>query len=133
MPPRLAGLRAVYSPRSVRRDDSMRNLPVFLDVATRPCLIVGGGIAAARRAELLLEAGAHPTIVAPEVGPAIERVAASGAPVKLIRREYAREDVTGMALVFAATDDPELGERVARDAAHARVWCNIADRPVHCT
>jgi siroheme synthase-like protein len=43
--------------------------PIFLDIRNRACLVVGGGVIAARKTESLLRAGAHVVIVAPLLCP----------------------------------------------------------------
>ena len=45
----------------------MKYLPLFVSVAGRRCLVVGGGTLAHRKLELLVGAGAIPTVVAPRV------------------------------------------------------------------
>ena len=42
-------------------------LPIFIDVRNRDCMVVGGGEVAARKAALLLRAGARVTIIAPRL------------------------------------------------------------------
>ena len=42
-------------------------LPIFLNIQDKPCLVVGGGSVALRKAELLLNAGATVKVVAPEI------------------------------------------------------------------
>ena len=42
-----------------------RYYPIFVDMAARPCLVVGGGAVAERKVEGLLEAGARVTVVSP--------------------------------------------------------------------
>ena len=41
--------------------------PVALDVAGKPCLVVGGGPVARRKVESLLRCGARVTVIAPQV------------------------------------------------------------------
>ena len=109
----------------------MRYYPVFLNVTDRPCLVIGGGEIAARKAEGLLEAGARLTIVSPEVVDEIDEWAAAGT-VELIRRCYEKRDLEGRYLAYAATDDDRLHERVAIDAASAGVLLNVVDRTRWC-
>ena len=45
----------------------MDYLPLFFDLKTKPCLLVGGGVVALRKAELLCRAGARVTVVAPQM------------------------------------------------------------------
>src|SRR5690554_3482909 len=110
----------------------MRYLPILVDLAGRPCLVVGGGAVAARKAATLLDAGARVRVVAPSVSREMEEVAARP-DVTVERRAYRREDLTGVALAFAATDDAELQERIARDARDASVWLNAVDEPERCS
>src|SRR5918997_6700295 len=73
--------------------------PLFMDVAGRRCVVVGGGGVASRKARGLLGSGARVTVVAPEVSPEIEAM-----DVTVERRPYAPGDLAGAALAFAATD-----------------------------
>ena len=54
----------------------MQAFPVFLSLQGRRALIVGGGDAAARKAELLLKAGAQVSLVASTVGGEIAQLIA---------------------------------------------------------
>ena len=49
----------------------MRYFPLFLDLRSRPVLIVGGGAVAERKARLLLASEARVTVVAPNLCPAL--------------------------------------------------------------
>jgi len=94
--------------------------------------VVGGGAVATRKVTGLLEAGADVTVVAPELGPELERLAAGG-QVTVRRRSFEAADVDGAWLVFTATDEPAVN-RAVRDAAEAaRLWVNAADDPANCS
>jgi len=106
----------------------MRYFPAFLDLKDRPCLVVGGGAPAARKARLLVKAGARVTVVAPSAGPEAEDLAAQGA-LRLVRREFVAGDVGGRAAVVSATGLGEVDTRVAEAARAAGVPVNVVDRP----
>jgi uroporphyrin-III C-methyltransferase/precorrin-2 dehydrogenase/sirohydrochlorin ferrochelatase len=95
--------------------------PLWLDLAGRSVLVVGGGSVAARRAAALLDAGASVTVVAPDLAAELP------AGAELVRRPYAAGDLTGRWLVLACTDRPEVNAAVAGDAERAGVWCVRAD------
>jgi uroporphyrin-III C-methyltransferase/precorrin-2 dehydrogenase/sirohydrochlorin ferrochelatase len=106
--------------------------PVMLSVRERRVLVVGGGEVALRKIEGLLAEGARLTVVAPDVVPAIEELAGRGA-FELRRRPYASGDAAGFTLVFAATDDRTVNERVHTEARDLGIWVNVADVPDLCT
>lgn len=109
----------------------MAHYPLFVDLAGRPVLVVGGGAVAERKVEGLLAAGAAVTVVAPEATEAIARHAGSGR-IAWERRGYRAGDVEGRALVFVATDDAAVTLAVAAEARARGVWVNAADDPDHC-
>ena len=45
----------------------MDYFPIFLDINSKPCLVVGGGAVAERKTASLLKSGADVTLVAPEL------------------------------------------------------------------
>ena len=104
----------------------MRYFPLFLDLAGKPVLLVGGGDVAARKFALLAEAGAVVTVVAPllktELAAAFERGAISWR-----QREFRADDIDGQWLVIAATDDRGVNAAAADAAQAARIPCNVVD------
>jgi siroheme synthase-like protein len=99
----------------------MSVFPVFLKLAGRRVLVVGGGPVAAGKLAALLEAEATVTVVAPEVVDTISR-----APVEILRRPFRVEDVEGIWYVVAAAP-PDVNRAVAA-AAHARgIFVNAVD------
>lgn len=99
-----------------------------LRVDGQPCLVVGGGAVAARKAAGLVGCGALVTVVAPDVGAAIEALG-----VTVVRRPYRSGEAGRYRLVFTATGLPEVDAAVAADAEAAGVWVNSADDAAHCT
>jgi uroporphyrin-III C-methyltransferase/precorrin-2 dehydrogenase/sirohydrochlorin ferrochelatase len=95
--------------------------PVFLKLAGRRVLVVGGGPVAASKLRALLEADATVTVVAPEI---VDEIAA--AAVTLERRPFAVADLDGVSFVVAAAP-PEVNRAVSA-AAHARgLFVNAVD------
>jgi uroporphyrin-III C-methyltransferase/precorrin-2 dehydrogenase/sirohydrochlorin ferrochelatase len=104
----------------------MRHLPVFLDLQAAPALVVGGGRVAARKVALLRSAGAAVTVVAPEAGPQVAGPAGRG-ELRWFRRAFEADDVVGMRVVFAATDDASTNDTVAVAARAVGIPVNVAD------
>lgn len=103
--------------------------PVVLDLTKRKCLVVGGGEVASRKVQALLEAGAHVTVISPEVDPGIESLS----NVKICRESYLSTNLNGYTLVFAATDDRETNATVFNDANRAGIPVNVVDDPEYCS
>lgn len=103
--------------------------PVNLLLTGRSCLVVGGGRVAVGKVRGLVEAGAHVTVVAPEVDDRILAMAA----VVVERRAYRPGEVARHRLVIAATGDPAVNQRVYDDGEAAGVWVNSADDPERCS
>ena len=95
--------------------------PVFLDVRGRTALVVGGGAVAERKAAGLARAGA------------CVRVVARDGLVDLRRRAFRENDVEGVFLVYAATDDAAVNEAVYAEAEARGVPANVVDDPAHCS
>ena len=115
--------------------------PVSLVVQHRPCLVVGGGPVAVRKVDGLLACGAHVTVVAPDIAPAIaDRSGRSGGSeqpgagtLSIRRRPYRRGEAARYRLVVTATGIPSVDQAVAEDAEAAGVWVNCADDAANCS
>jgi siroheme synthase-like protein len=100
-------------------------LPVFLKLSGRRVLLVGGGTVAASKLGSLLAAGAHVTVVAPEVRP---EIAASVASV--IRRPFRSGDLDHVCFIVAAAP-PEVNREVAAAADARGLFVNAVDDPAN--
>jgi siroheme synthase-like protein len=105
--------------------------PVFLDLADRPCVVVGGGPVAEGKVAGLLAAGARVTVVSPTVTAPLAGWAAEGR-VTHRARAYRAEDLDGQQVAFVATDDAAVTRAVAADGRARGVWVNAADEPARC-
>jgi precorrin-2 dehydrogenase/sirohydrochlorin ferrochelatase len=98
-------------------------LPLFVDLADRRVLVVGGGRAAERKLPALLNAGAVVTLIAPKVLESVRRLLHASPNGELLRRCARVQDVTAKyTLLFPLTDDPELNQRLSAAAREAKVW-----------
>lgn len=88
-------------------------LPVFLDLAGRPCLVVGSGRVAQRKISSLLACGAVVTVVSPDISPDLD--VRSPQTLRLVRRPYQPADLDGIFLAVAATDDSMINRAVVAD------------------
>jgi precorrin-2 dehydrogenase/sirohydrochlorin ferrochelatase len=110
----------------------MAYFPVFLELAGRRCVVVGGGVVAERRIAGLLAAGAAITVIAPTLTSALAALAAEGR-LRHEPRGYRAGDLAGFDLAFAATDAGDVNGALAREGRARGVWVNAADDPVNCT
>jgi siroheme synthase-like protein len=101
----------------------MTLFPLFLKLAGRRVLLVGGGPVAAGKLEALLAARARVTVVAPEIGPELQRPG-----VELLRRPFRPADLAGVWFVVAAAT-PEANREVSEAAAERCIFVNAADDP----
>ena len=107
----------------------MNYLPIFADVRTKLCLVVGGGEVAKRKAGVLLEAGANVRVVAPQIDP----VLAEQKNVETIVARFEAQHLDGVTLVIAATNDRNVNRQVS-ELAHARnIPVNVVDDPELCS
>jgi uroporphyrin-III C-methyltransferase/precorrin-2 dehydrogenase/sirohydrochlorin ferrochelatase len=107
-------------------------LPIFIDVRGRPCLVVGGGAVAARKVELLQQAGAKIRVVAPRICASLQSSVDEGG-VAWTARAYGPGDVRAMRVVIAATDRHEVNAGVASDANALGIPVNVVDSPALCS
>ncbi len=109
----------------------MALLPIFVEVQSRPVLVVGGGEVAQRKVEALVEAGARVTVISPRLTPRLAQLAARGT-IRHLARRYQPGDLTGFTLVYGATDDPGVHRQLAVEARSRGAMLNLADQPHLC-
>ncbi len=105
----------------------MKYYPVFLDIKGKDCLVVGGGNVGARKAVTLEKCGAKVTVISDRFSSGFDDLKRTGICFK--KKEYEKEDVKGMFLVFAATNNADLNQQIKIDASRLNIICNLADAP----
>ena len=110
----------------------MNFLPVFMDIKGKRCLVVGGGETAARKAALLLQAGAWVTIVAAKV---CDGVTALQEHDRIEQRyePFAASHLNDIVMVIAASENPQLDGEVSQAAKLRHLPVNVVDQPELCT
>ncbi len=103
-----------------------------LKLTGRRCLVVGGGDVGLEKVEGLLACDGDVTLLAPNAHPELESLAAEGS-IAWERRAYAGpEDLAGIFMVIAATNDSEVNIEVFDDAEKRAMLVNVVDVPPLC-
>ena len=109
----------------------MRYYPVFLDIAGKPVVVIGGGNIAHQKVAGLLKAGAEVTVVSPELNEEMAALSTEGR-FRHLERDYEAGDLKGYTLAFVATDDRSVNSTVAGEGKERQVWVNAVDDPPYC-
>ncbi|MFV8782681.1 siroheme synthase CysG [Microbulbifer sp. SA54] len=110
----------------------MRYLPLAFDLKNRPCLIVGGGSIATRKARLLKKAEACLMVVAPDITDELHQLVLASGGEYIVGRYHA-DLLKCVDLVVAATADATVNKQVSVDARALRLPVNVVDSPDLCT
>ncbi len=110
----------------------MDYLPVSLDVRGKPCVVVGGGEVAGRKAAMLLRAGARVAIVALDLCGALARRVQRGEMIH-VASHFTAAVLDHASLVIAATDDAQVNRQVSDHARARNIPVNVVDQPELCT
>ncbi|HJE52972.1 siroheme synthase CysG [Acinetobacter pseudolwoffii] len=106
--------------------------PISLKLQQQPCLIVGGGHIAYRKAVLLAKAGAVIHVIAPEIDANLLEI------VQQSQGQYEQAPFSTQIplrhyrLVIAATDDADVNRQVFELCEAENVLVNSVDDPPHC-
>lgn len=107
-------------------------MPLFVSLAGRRVVLVGGGRVAAAKLTPLVAAGAAVRVIAPEVNAALTDVISQhrGADVSIDERPFAPTDLDDAWFVVAAAT-ADVNREVARAAAARRIFVNAVDDPAN--
>lgn len=110
----------------------MKTYPLCLvGLETQRVIIIGGGSVAARKAASLVEAGACPLVISPDLHPDLQSLL-NNEEIRHLPRNYQPGDLAEAFLVISATDDAAVNHQVWQEARAAGCLINIVDDPPHC-
>ena len=109
----------------------MAYFPLFIEMEGRNVLVVGAGTIATRRIVSLLEFGASLTVVAQIPSEKVLCLAKEDR-LQLYNRAFQIDDVTGMDLVFSATNNPDTETLVYEICKTMCIPVNIASNRKLC-
>jgi len=102
--------------------------PINLNLKEKNVLIVGAGKVALRKFKRLLQTGAQIKIIAPEFNQEfLPYLNQESEKYIFLKRKFKDKDLVGQFLVFAATDNSELNQRIALLARGKNILVNIID------
>jgi precorrin-2 dehydrogenase/sirohydrochlorin ferrochelatase len=102
--------------------------PINLNLNGKKVLIVGGGKVALRKFKRLLLTKAQIIIVSPEFNPGFKTyITHDLEQCRFIKRKFEEKDLIGQFLIFAATDNSKLNQRIALLARGKNILVNIID------
>ncbi len=105
--------------------ETLRFLPVGLNVSGRKCLVVGGGAVGTRKVTTLLQAGAELTVASPTVSRELAGRIERG-EVSWESEPFRESSLEGTFLVVTATDDDACNATIAGLAAERGVLVCVA-------
>lgn len=106
--------------------------PISLKLQQQPCLIVGGGHIAYRKAVLLQKAGAVISVIAPEIEASLLEIVQATAGQYVQAPFNSEIPLRSYRLVIAATNDAGVNRQVFEDCEAENVLVNSVDDPPHC-
>ncbi len=109
----------------------MSLFPMFVKLAGRRVVVVGGGEIAASKMDSLLQAEAKVVVVSPAVNAQVAGFVRER-KIEWLPKEFSAEDLEGAFLVIAATSVPSVNEAVYRAADGRGLLCNAVDDIENC-
>jgi siroheme synthase-like protein len=106
--------------------------PVFINVADRRCVVIGGGNIGEEKVHRLLDCGAAVVVISPEVNDGVRTLAGDG-KITWHQRAYRTGDLEGAFIAIAATDDNTVNRAISAEAEERNVLLNVVDVTHLCT
>jgi siroheme synthase-like protein len=102
-------------------------LPIAINIADQKILLIGGGIDAYKKLQILQRYGADVEVLASEVCDEIKKTG-----INFITSEYHKKYLKNYLMVYSCLDDDHMDQQIVKDCNEARVLVNIHDKPDLC-
>jgi len=109
----------------------MSLFPIFVKLAGRLVVVVGGGAVAEQKIPGVLKAEARVRVIAPAITPQIAEWVRFG-KIDWLPKLFAAEDLEGAFLTIAAASAPDVNAAVFQAAERRGILCNAVDDIEHC-
>lgn len=96
--------------------------PLFISLAGKKVVVIGGGKIAARRIHILQHFGCELFIISPELSPQI-----SCEDIHYFNRTFQPQDIQDATLVIAATNERKVNQQIAHLCYDAHIPVSVAD------
>jgi len=108
--------------------------PVFVKLNQLRTLLIGAGNVGLEKLNAIINnsQGADVTIVAETVSPEVFHLLTANPTLKIKEKSYETDDLINIDIVFVATDNNVLNERIKEDAHALGLLINVADKPELC-
>lgn len=105
--------------------------PIFLSLAGKNCLVIGGGQVAERKVADLLNYDANISVISPTAGDNI-RLWFNQGLIGWQAREFRDDDLDNVFLVFVATNDTVINRGIVKQCRQRSILVNAVDDPPNC-
>jgi precorrin-2 dehydrogenase/sirohydrochlorin ferrochelatase len=110
----------------------MKYYPVNLNIKDKLCVVIGGGRVAERKVKNLLAYGSRVNVISPDLTDLLSKWVRQG-KLDYTPSKYRSRFLKGAFLVYAATSDRRVNEKIAGDASKRKLLVNVADSAAEST
>ena len=106
----------------------MSYFPMFVEMEGMNCLVVGGGNVALRKVLVLCDFGAIIKVVGEDICDGIKEICRDRETVSFDEKLFSDNDLEGIELVVAATDDKVLNHDISLKCRERGIYINAVDQ-----
>ncbi len=107
--------------------ENLNFLPVSINITNRKIMIIGGGKVGYHKASILSRFTDKAIIISPQFHEGFNSL-----PFTLIKKEYQKNDLENVFLVYICTENEELNAQIKKDADALGVLASVCDNPSLC-